>query len=110
MALLPDDQAGRGQPGAGAAFTRVESLDQLSFGTDDDNVTTAIDAGGYLEAKLAAMRAHATQISVDSPFFALSNGIGQRALGTEYYTLLAGPAWPGRLPEDREPDLFAGLG
>jgi N-acetyl-1-D-myo-inositol-2-amino-2-deoxy-alpha-D-glucopyranoside deacetylase len=72
-------------------------------------VTTAIDARGYLDAKLAAMRAHATQIAVDSPFFALSDMVGQRALGTEYYTLLAGPAWTGSLPADREPDLFAGL-
>jgi N-acetyl-1-D-myo-inositol-2-amino-2-deoxy-alpha-D-glucopyranoside deacetylase len=55
------------------------------------------------------MRAHATQIAVDSPFFALSNMVGQRALGTEYYTLLAGPSWVSPAPADREPDLFAGL-
>jgi N-acetyl-1-D-myo-inositol-2-amino-2-deoxy-alpha-D-glucopyranoside deacetylase len=73
-------------------------------------VTTAIDARDYLDAKLAALGAHATQIAVDSPFFALSDNVGQRALGTEYYTLLAGPAWPGSGPGDREPDLFAGLG
>ncbi len=96
MALLQD-----GQDAAeigGADFSRVESLDDLPFGTDDENVTTAIDARGYLDAKLAAMRAHATQIAVDSPFFALSDMVGQRALGTEYYTLLAGPAWTGSLP------------
>ncbi len=68
-------------------------MDELPFGTDDEKVTTEIDAGDYLDAKLAAMRAHATQIAVDSPFFALSDKVGQRALGTEYYTLLAGPAW-----------------
>jgi len=110
MALVQDDSGNGSQQTGGADFTRVESLDELPFGTDDENVTTAIDARGYLDAKLAAMHAHATQISVDSPFFALSDKVGQRALGTEYYTLLAGPAWPGRVPEDREPDLFAGLG
>ena len=104
MALM--DDAG----GGGAEFTRVESVDELPFGTDDDKVTTEIDAGDYLDAKLAAMRAHATQIAVDSPFFALSDKVGQRALGTEYYTLLAGPAWTPQAPADREPDLFAGLG
>ena len=67
-------------------------MDELPFGTDDEKVTTEIDARDYLDAKLAAMRAHATQIAVDSPFFALSDKVGQRALGTEYYTLLAGPA------------------
>jgi N-acetyl-1-D-myo-inositol-2-amino-2-deoxy-alpha-D-glucopyranoside deacetylase len=108
MALLQDGQGG-GREIGGTDFSRVESLDDLPFGTDDENVTTAIDARGYLDAKLAAMRAHATQIAVDSPFFALSDMVGQRALGTEYYTLLAGPAWTGSLPADREPDLFAGL-
>jgi N-acetyl-1-D-myo-inositol-2-amino-2-deoxy-alpha-D-glucopyranoside deacetylase len=108
MALLQDGQDG-GREIGGTDFSRVESLDDLPFGTDDENVTTAIDARGYLDAKLAAMRAHATQIAVDSPFFALSDMVGQRALGTEYYTLLAGPAWTGSLPADREPDLFAGL-
>jgi len=97
------------ESGGGAGFARVESVDELPFGTDDEKVTTEIDARDYLDAKLAAMRAHATQISVDSPFFALSNKVGQRALGTEYYTLLAGPSWVAAGPADREPDLFAGL-
>ena len=48
------------------------------------------------------MRAHATQITVDAPFFALSDGVRRQASGTEYYTLLAGPRGPG----DREHDLF----
>ena len=63
----------------------------------DDQVTTEIDATAYLDAKLAAMRAHETQITVDGDFFALSNELGQRILGTEYYTQLAGPrpAVPG---------------
>jgi N-acetyl-1-D-myo-inositol-2-amino-2-deoxy-alpha-D-glucopyranoside deacetylase len=106
MALLQETGDARGQELGGADFSRVESVSELPFGTDDDNVTAEIDAGEYLDSKLAAMRAHATQIAVDSPFFALSDMVGQKALGTEYYTLLAGPAWTG---EGREPDLFAGL-
>ncbi len=110
MALLPDASGDSGQQLGGADFRRVESVAELPFGTDDENVTTAIDARDYLGAKLAAMRAHATQIAVDSPFFALSDNVGQRALGVEYYTLLAGPAWRAAGAADREPDLFAGLG
>jgi N-acetyl-1-D-myo-inositol-2-amino-2-deoxy-alpha-D-glucopyranoside deacetylase len=106
MALMQADGAG-GEVG-GADFTRVESVEELPFGTDDDNVTTEIDASDYLDAKLAAMRAHATQIAVDSPFFALSDKVGRRALGTEYYTLLAGSA-AARTDGGRETDLFAGL-
>jgi N-acetyl-1-D-myo-inositol-2-amino-2-deoxy-alpha-D-glucopyranoside deacetylase len=115
MALMQEDGTG-GEVG-GADFTRVESVDELPFGTDDDEVTTEIDARDCLDAKLAAMRAHYTQIAVDSPFFALSDKVGQRALGTEYYTLLSG-GLAGRDglggssgPDDgRETDLFAGLG
>jgi len=101
MALMQED--------GGADFRRVESVDNLPFGTDDDLVTTEIDARRYLDAKLAALHAHATQIAVDSPFFALSDMIGRRALGTEYYTLLAGPAVPAQPGGPRELDLFASL-
>jgi N-acetyl-1-D-myo-inositol-2-amino-2-deoxy-alpha-D-glucopyranoside deacetylase len=107
MALLAEDSRG-GQLG-GVDFSRVESVDGLPFGTDDANVTTQIDAADYLDAKLAAMHAHATQIAVDSPFFALSDMVGRKALGTEYYTLLAGPGASGDGPAGWEADLFAGL-
>jgi N-acetyl-1-D-myo-inositol-2-amino-2-deoxy-alpha-D-glucopyranoside deacetylase len=64
----------------------------LSSSVPDDQVTTTIDARPYLEAKIAAMTAHATQITVDGEFFALSNNHGHRVLATEYYIQLAGPA------------------
>jgi N-acetyl-1-D-myo-inositol-2-amino-2-deoxy-alpha-D-glucopyranoside deacetylase len=107
MALM-DDSVGSTQLG-GTDFTKVESVDGLPFGTDDDQVTTQIDARDYLDAKLAAMHAHATQIAVDSPFFALSDMVGQRALGTEYYTMVAGPDSASHGPGNWETDLFAGL-
>lgn len=108
MALMADS-SGSTRLG-GTDFTTVESVDGLPFGTDDANVTTQIDARDYLDAKLAAMRAHATQIAVDSPFFALSDMVGQRALGEEYFTLLAGPSSADHGPGNWETDLFAGLG
>jgi len=111
-----DADGGAGEPGDsgpqegfGAEFETVESADDLPFGVPDEQVTTEIDARDYLNAKLAAMRAHASQIAVDSPFFALSDRIGQRAFGVEYYTLLAGPRGPGDASQGRESDLFAGL-
>jgi N-acetyl-1-D-myo-inositol-2-amino-2-deoxy-alpha-D-glucopyranoside deacetylase len=89
-------------------FTEVTAIGELPFGTADEQVTTEIDGTGYLAAKTAALRAHATQVAVHEPFFALSNGVGQRILGREFYTLLAGPRGePG--PTGREADLFAGL-
>jgi len=104
---------GRGpdaHPAGGADFSTVDSVDDLPFGVPDDVVTTDIDATAYLAAKVSAMRAHVTQIAVDSPFYALSNNVGQRAFGREYYILLAGPRGPGHGPNGWETDLFAGLG
>jgi N-acetyl-1-D-myo-inositol-2-amino-2-deoxy-alpha-D-glucopyranoside deacetylase len=84
----------------------VSSPDDLPFGIPDELVTTNIDARDFLDAKLAAMRAHATQIAVDGPFFALSNNVGQRAFGIEYFRLAKGdPVVEGT----RETDLFEGL-
>jgi N-acetyl-1-D-myo-inositol-2-amino-2-deoxy-alpha-D-glucopyranoside deacetylase len=113
MALLAGDDRG-GRVG-GVDFSRVQSLDELPFGTDDDGVSTQIDATDYLDAKVAAMRAHVTQIAVDSPFFALSDLVGRKALGIEYFTLLAGPGpasggGTGDGASSREADLFAGIG
>jgi N-acetyl-1-D-myo-inositol-2-amino-2-deoxy-alpha-D-glucopyranoside deacetylase len=95
--------------GGGTDFTRVESVDDLPFGVPDEAVTTEIDATAYLDQKIAAMRAHATQIAVDSQFFAFSDNVGQRAFGREYYTLVAGPRGRGSGPEGRETDLFAAI-
>lgn len=86
------------------------SKDVLALGLPDDQVTTEIEATGYLDAKLAALRAHATQVTVEGLFF---DGVGlpARVLGTEYYTLLAGPGmpWSTSGAQGREDDLFSGL-
>ena len=108
--LARDNDAAGGAAGGGVDFKQVESVDDLPFGTPDEDVTTEIDATAFLDFKLAAMRAHATQIAVDSPFFALSNNLGQRAFGRECYVLLAGPRGPAFGPDGRESDLFGGIG
>jgi len=81
--------------------------DSIPFACDDDLVTTAIDASAYLPNKMAALRAHATQVSVDGGFFALADNVGAEAFGTEYYRLARGDAntSAGAL----ESDLFAGV-
>jgi N-acetyl-1-D-myo-inositol-2-amino-2-deoxy-alpha-D-glucopyranoside deacetylase len=93
-----------------APFLEVTSVDDFPFGVPDEAVTTQIDGRDYLHVKLAAMRAHATQISVRGGFFALSDNLGQRALGTEYYTLLEPAAVTGLTGPGAETDLFAGIG
>ncbi|MGN6173623.1 MAG: N-acetyl-1-D-myo-inositol-2-amino-2-deoxy-alpha-D-glucopyranoside deacetylase [Streptosporangiaceae bacterium] len=102
-------------PTAPAGFRQAGSGADLPFGVPDDQVTTEIDGTGHLAAKIAALRSHATQVAVDVPFFALSDMVGQRIDGREYYTLLAGPGGPpghrgpGAEARGREQDLFAGL-
>ena len=78
------------------------------FFVSDDQIAAAVDATEYAEAKLAAMRAHETQISVDGPFFALSNSVGSHVWGVEYFRLAKGRQ--GEV-DDRgwETDLFSGL-
>jgi N-acetyl-1-D-myo-inositol-2-amino-2-deoxy-alpha-D-glucopyranoside deacetylase len=94
-----------------AGFRAAASIDDLPFGVPDDQVTTEIQAGQYLEAKLEAMRAHRTQIAVDGRRYALAGDMtGQRALSREFYTLLDGARGPGTGPFGREADLFAGIG
>jgi N-acetyl-1-D-myo-inositol-2-amino-2-deoxy-alpha-D-glucopyranoside deacetylase len=78
------------------------------FVVADKWVTTEIDGGDLVEAKLRAMKAHATQIAVDGPFFALSNNLGNRVWAIESYRIVKGAAVPGP-GEQRESDLFAGV-
>jgi len=78
-----------------------------TFVLPDEWLTTEIDANEYVDQKLAAMAAHATQISVDGPFFALSNNIGNHVWGTEFYRLVKGRASSGAT--SRETDIFAGV-
>jgi N-acetyl-1-D-myo-inositol-2-amino-2-deoxy-alpha-D-glucopyranoside deacetylase len=93
----------------GVLFDGVESAADLPFGNDDGEVSAAIDGREFGTAKHAAMRAHATQISVDGPFFALSNNIGQEVLGTEYFRLARGEPVEPFDADGRESDLFAGV-
>ena len=91
--------------GETTGFAAVESVDDHPFAADDSTVTAVVHAEEYADRKLAALRAHATQITVDGPFFALSNMLGQQVMGMEYYQLVYGE--PG--PDKPEADLFAGL-
>ena len=93
----------------GSDFFGAESADDLPFCKDDSFVSTLIDGNEYVEAKMAAMRAHATQISVDGPFFALSNNLGLQVWGHEYYTLIKGQKSAPLDEAERERDIFAGI-
>lgn len=77
--------------------------------TEDALITTTVDISEHLSAKLRALRAHSTQVSVwqdgaGGASYALSNGIAQPVVQAEYYVLATGPA------HGAHDDLFGGLG
>lgn len=91
--------------------TTFEGLDPEGplgpYVTPDRYIDCVINAEEYLDRKMNAMKAHATQITLDGPFFALSNNNGLEIWGSEAYRLVKGTASPG--PDGVEDDLFAGL-
>ena len=93
----------------GSEFFGAESVDELAFAKADELVTSVVKAQEYVPQKLAAMKAHATQISVDGPFFALSNNLGLSVWADEYYTLVKGEISPPFDENGRELDIFAGV-
>jgi len=86
------------------------SIDEVPFGYPDDAIDAAIDVPDQLPAKVAALRAHATQVSVapNGRSCALSNNMALPIGAVEHYVLAAGT--PGER-DDRgwETDLLAGL-
>lgn len=90
---------------AGTPFDKAASVDDVPGVVDDARVTTVIDGTAHAAAKAAAMRAHATQITVAEPYFVLSNELAQPLFTTEYFELVS-----GERPGAPETDLFAGIG
>jgi len=78
------------------------------FVTEDDNLAARVDGSAYVDLKMEAMKAHATQIALDGPFFALSNNVGNEVWGSEFFRIAKGAKGPVG-PDGFETDLFAGL-
>ena len=78
-----------------------------SLMSDDADIAVEIDGTPWASQKIAAMRAHATQITPDGPFFAGAEVLGDMRWGREHYRLAAGVPLPQG--EGWADDLFAGL-
>jgi N-acetyl-1-D-myo-inositol-2-amino-2-deoxy-alpha-D-glucopyranoside deacetylase len=90
-------------------FAAYENAEEMPFGTPDALVTTRVRATGQIDRKLAAMRAHRSQIAPDFLFFALPDEL-RDGMGDEHYTLRRGEVGPDRDEQGWETDLFSGLG
>lgn len=92
-----------------AEWTRV-SVEDLSFGYPDDAIDAVVDVPDQLPAKVAALRAHATQVTVapNGQSCALSNNMALPVGAVEHYVLVSGTAGE-RDARGWETDLLAGL-
>jgi N-acetyl-1-D-myo-inositol-2-amino-2-deoxy-alpha-D-glucopyranoside deacetylase len=95
--------------GIDSDFWGAEKAEDLPFAKDDSFVHALVDGNAYVEKKMNAMKAHATQIAVDGPFFALSDNVGLQVWGNEYYTLVKGEKSGPLNEKGYESDLFAGI-
>lgn len=79
-------------------------------GYTDDAIDAALELSAHNAARVAAMRAHETQITVaaDGRSFALSNNVALPVDSTEYYVLAEGTAGE-RDARGWETDLLSGL-
>ncbi|MET9389747.1 N-acetyl-1-D-myo-inositol-2-amino-2-deoxy-alpha-D-glucopyranoside deacetylase [Streptomyces sp. NPDC006624] len=95
----------------GTPFAKAAAVDDVPGVVAEERITTVIDGTAHAAAKAAAMRAHATQITVAEPYFMLSNELAQPILTTEYYELVRGERGSGEAGSgELETDLFAGIG
>jgi LmbE family N-acetylglucosaminyl deacetylase len=88
-----------------ASWDDVPNLDDPDeiFGMPDEVITTRVDVRGWAERKLAAMRAHETQVGDLAPFLAMPVEVFREAMGTEFFIRRGVPS------DHRDDDVFAGL-
>ena len=88
----------------------MASADEFRFAYDDADIDAIVEAPGSRDAKVSALRAHATQVTVDSTgrACALSNDVALPIPADEHFVLAAGTAGE-RDGRGWETDLLAGL-
>jgi N-acetyl-1-D-myo-inositol-2-amino-2-deoxy-alpha-D-glucopyranoside deacetylase len=86
-------------------FGDIRNVDDMPFVAPDDHIAARIEAGPYAEAKMAAVKAHATQIPETSWLSMIATSFGMEALGVEYYQLAPG----GPTGEAVVTDFFDGV-
>jgi N-acetyl-1-D-myo-inositol-2-amino-2-deoxy-alpha-D-glucopyranoside deacetylase len=90
-------------------FADLEGVEDLPFGTPDEEIAARIDATDQHDRKIAALRAHATQVPHTSWLYSIAGNFGGEFMGVEYFRLAYGTKGPGSGPYNWESDLFAGV-
>jgi N-acetyl-1-D-myo-inositol-2-amino-2-deoxy-alpha-D-glucopyranoside deacetylase len=86
----------------------LDEISAMPYFCDDELVTTAIDGSAHADKKAAALRAHKTQIDMESGFLAAIGQLGNQATGLEHFRLVGGSKFQ-HLSTLSETDLLAGL-
>ena len=87
-------------------YDSVGNLEEIeSSNGSDRRLTTFVPCADYFAVRNEALRAHASQVDPDGPWFSVPLEIQQAGWPTEDYQLVSS-AVPVELPEQ---DLFAGL-
>ena len=63
------------------------SLEEASLGSPDEDVTTVVNVGAYVDAKIASLACHRTQMDPNGPFAQLPEEASRQIMSTEYFTL-----------------------
>lgn len=79
--------------------TDLWGLEPEAFGAPADTITTSLDVRPFLPAKLAAIRAHASQVGPGHLLSALPDDLAEEFLGREYFVRIS--------PEDADRDWLA---
>jgi len=93
---------------ARAAGEAVEDMpdrddDLAAFGSPDEVITTVVDVTGFLDAKRAAIEAHASQVQDTGQFLAMPPDAFRAAMGREFFVRR------GVQAGHRDDDIFAGV-
>ncbi len=83
----------------------LPSLSVVPNSLPDDEITAVVDGREYLDAKVAGLRAHRSQVDLDTGLFAVLAKVPEFAV--ESYLLVRGERGPGSGPYNWENDLFA---
>jgi LmbE family N-acetylglucosaminyl deacetylase len=90
---------------SGEDVAEFDELIASGAGLEDDQVHIAVEAAGFVSAKMAAFECHRTQFGGDDPFARLPQEVMTRLLSTDYFAI----GWPEPPPGTLLAGLFDGL-
>ncbi|GAB3649492.1 PIG-L family deacetylase [Glycomyces tarimensis] len=88
-------------------FADAASVDELPFGTPDDEIDACVSDPAAAEKKRAAMRAYRTQVAPGDWLDVLGEQLAAEHAGAEHYRLVKGDKGTGSGPHGWETDLLA---